>query len=57
MGFWDFLSFLWNSACDFMSLEITIFGEGAIFTLWEFALGSAIFLLVMYVVMRIITGD
>lgn len=57
MDFFAILDKLWNGAKNFLQLEVPVFGSGATFTLWEFGLGSAVFLLVMYYVMRIISGD
>ncbi len=45
---WDFLSFLWGSAMNFLGTRINVMGLN--FTLWEFALGSSILLLVCYAV-------
>lgn len=45
---WDFLTFLWDSAMGFLSTRIQIMGLD--FTLWQFALGSTILLLVCYAV-------
>ena len=47
---WDFLTWLWTSAVDFLNTEIS--GFGLDFTLWEWALGSAILYLVLYAIFR-----
>ncbi|MGN0686491.1 MAG: hypothetical protein ACI4KA_00125 [Oscillospiraceae bacterium] len=57
MDIFALLDTLWNGAKDFLQLEVPIFGTGATFTLWEFGIGSAVFLMVMCTVMRIISGD
>jgi len=44
MTVWDVLTFLWESAMGFLNNRIDIMGLH--FTLWEFALGSTILLLV-----------
>ena len=45
---WDFLTWLWASAVDFLNTEIS--GFGLDFTLWEWALGSAILYLILYAI-------
>ena len=47
---WDVMTFFWESAMKFLSTRIDIMGLN--FTLWEFALGSAILLLVCSVVFK-----
>ncbi len=47
---WDFLLWLWTSAVDFLSIRIS--GFGLDFTLWEWALGTAIVSLLFYAVAR-----
>lgn len=48
---WDFMSWLWTSAVDFMSIEID--GFGLHFTLWEWALGSVVVSLLLYAIFRL----
>lgn len=57
MDFWALLQVLWDGAYNFLQLEIPVFGSALTFTLWEFAIGSAVFVMVLYTVMRIISGD
>ena len=47
---WDFLSWLWTSAVDFLNQPIE--GFGLSFTLWEWALGSVILSLLIYAISR-----
>lgn len=47
---WDWLTFLWDSAMGFMSNRITVMGLD--FSLWEFAFGSVVLLLVCSVVFK-----
>lgn len=41
---WDFLTFLWDSAMSFLGTRIELMGLN--FTLWEFALGSTILIII-----------
>lgn len=50
MTLWDWLSFLWSEAYEFLNIPIK--GMGIDFTLWQFALGSAILGLILYAVFR-----
>ncbi len=50
MEVWDFLTFLWNKAIEFLSFRIDFLGLN--FTLWEFALGAAVLSLLLYAVFR-----
>lgn len=50
MEFWDFLGMLLEKGLAFLNLEIAFLG----FTLWEFALGAAVFSLVMWAIFRIL---
>lgn len=50
MEVWDFLTFLWNEALKFLSFEINFMGLN--FTLWQFALGTAVLSLLLYAVFR-----
>lgn len=45
---WDFLTFLWSAAMNFLGTRIEIMGLN--FTLWEFALGSTILIIILNVV-------
>ncbi len=47
---WDVMTFLWESAIGFLNNRIDIMGLH--FTLWEFAFGSAVLLLVCSVVFK-----
>lgn len=47
---WDWLSFLWSSAIDFLNFPIQ--GLGIDCTLWQFALGFAILDLILFAVFR-----
>lgn len=47
---WDFLTFLWDSAMNFLNIRIELMGLN--FSLWEFAFGSTVLLLVCSVVFR-----
>lgn len=44
MDFWDVLTFLWNSAYIFLSYQVKFMGLD--FTLWEFAMGGAVLVLI-----------
>lgn len=57
MDFWEMLTKLWNGAYNFLQTEVTVFGETMTFTLWEFAIGSAVFLMVIGTVVKIISGE
>lgn len=50
MQVWDWLTFLWDSAMKFLNVKIDIMGLN--FTLWEFALGSTILIIVCSVVFK-----
>ena len=45
---WDWLTFLWSSAMGFLDTRIQVMGLD--FTLWQFGLGSVLFLLFCYAV-------
>ncbi len=47
---WDIMTFLWDSALDFLNNRIGVFGLN--FTLWEFALGIVIVDLLLYAIFR-----
>ena len=49
---WDFLSWLWDSAVDFMRINISGFGFSI--NLWEWALGTAIISLLIYAIARVL---
>lgn len=57
MDFWAILQKLWDGVYNWFQTEVPVFGETMTFTLWEFAIGSAVFVMVIYAVMRIISGD
>ena len=50
MDIWQGLTMLWNSAVDFMSIELTAIGLN--FTLWQFAIGVVVVELLLYAVFR-----
>ncbi len=50
MEVWDFLTFLWDKAVEFLSFRIDFLGLN--FSLWEFALGGAVLSLLLYAVFR-----
>lgn len=47
---WDFLTFLWDSAMGLLNTHIGIMGLD--FTLWQFALGSTILIIVARAVLH-----
>lgn len=51
-SFWDWLTFLWDSAVSFLGYEIVVLDVH--FTLWEMALGFAIFSLIVYAIARVL---
>lgn len=47
---WDFLTFLWEQAIGFLNIHIELMGLD--FTLWEFALGSTILIIIARAVLH-----
>lgn len=50
MEVWDWLTFLWEQAMKFLSFKIDIMGLN--FTLWEFAFGATLLIIVCSVVFK-----
>ena len=47
---WDFLTYLWNSAADFLNYRIDMLGLD--FTLWQVCIGVAVVDLLLYAIFR-----